>query len=302
MDEVNEKMSQTLNKKKRLKGRILLISSIIATILVVILSIVFAVNVFKKYKNNGLNQEILEGKEEKEIKVLSEDIVWISTYELKDIKELTDEVRKQYKDKSGLIKGNNIYIKEGMYEFELSGDKYGVIWLKDKSGELKLAANFYVDDGQGGSFTKITEAYLVPGMTLEVKPDQRQATDTNNIRIHIKRLNKDLEQTSVKEGKTYKLTGKSAKEFYRVGEDIPSGMYDIELIEGKSGTVRIHEKEKESQQSFRPSNFQKVFVALHSNEKLFKDISLNNGDRVFLMNTDESTNNTNYSKYNFIAK
>ena len=305
MDEADKKLFKTLNKKKKLRKRKFLISNIVVTTIVVTAIIIFAINIFLRYKNNRLDHEMSDDeKERKGISVLSEDIVGISsdTYEFKDIKKLTNNIRKTYKDESGLIKGNKIYIKEGVYELELSGEQYGVIWLKDKLGEQKLSANFNMDDGHGGSFMKITEAYLTPGMTLEVKKDHRQTTEAKNLKIHIRRLNKELDQDSIKEGKTYELKEKEVQEFYRVGKDIPSGIYDVELIEGKGGIVRIHDEEKDSQQTFLPASFQKVLVVLSEKQKLFKDIYLNDGDRIFLVSADESKSNKDVSKYKFIAK
>lgn len=284
---MEEKTPETKPQKEKTKNnKALLIGILVVLILILLVGGAFATiyimrtnkteEIIETEETNKENEE--EGKEkeqEKEekkeakkeevvkVKVLSEALLKPGVYELKD---------EEYYSKNE--KGNVVFMKEGVFEIQLTKGSYGRITIDDVMGQVKLSGGLFEKNSKHGQ-NKITEVYIYPGMYLKIDkediPDGVKAS--TNIEVALRRLDKKLDLDTKKVGAITELVQEDDDKFYLVGKDIVPGNYDVDLV--KSDAVRLYVENK--------SGKTKMLISMYSDERLFQDLSLAKDDKVYLL-------------------
>ncbi len=276
---MEEKIPETTPQKEKTKSN----KGLLIVILVVLLLILFVGGAFtviymirtnktneiidteeisKEKEKHEEKEEIIEKPEEK-VKVLSEALLKPGVYELKEEKYVSDNET-----------GNVVPIQEGIFELELTKGSYGRVTIDDVMGQVKLSGGLFEKNSVAGQ-NKITEVYIYPGMYLKIDeediPDNLKAS--GNIEVALRRLDKKLDIDTKKTGAITELVQEEDDKFYLVGKDITPGNYDLDLVQ--SDAIRVYVENK--------SGKTKMLISMYSDERLFQDLSLADGDKVYLL-------------------
>ncbi len=222
--------------------------------------------------------------EDKAVIALSENRINVGTYGFKSMEDVDES------DGAGTNTNSNvIYISEGVFEIELISKGSVLIHINDAMGELKLKY-LISNNPEISEFQKITETYIQPGMYIRVESIPG-VNNTGSADVALRKLDKSLDLVSNKKGEAYSLEALGMNQFYTVGTDIKSGNYDIELTEGDAGAIYIEDLNGNINTE----------IAIYSSEKLFKDVKLNDGEKIIFKTLGPPMGDIT-NKYKFISE